>query len=778
MNSTSSFLSSSSSSSFTSDDDPINPYESKAWERDGGFILYFLLMCYIFVGFELLCDAFFVPGLNLLCEKFHITKDFAGATLMGIGGNLPDIFSGIIGVCVLNTDVGPGSIVGSMLFNHLCIVGCTVLVVGDIAISVKSITREVTFYVITVIAFLLVLLDQKIELWESIILLILYVIYVIVCGFTQQITKLLKSCGKKTKRVDNEGNVYTAVTEQDDAINYAIDDTVDSQRYKSMKEVYNMDDNDDDELLYEKDIFESYDEINKSKNSSNNSSNDDENIMYVPPSITKDIPQYSTSPVYLLPKHKRHGNGTSPVPSTSPLSKSVKTIQHDDDDNNTTNNVNEYNNNNDNINNVNNNNDDDIYNSKFDDNANTDDESEVDDYDNNIMTTSEGSGSSGGSSKNLKVQESIQRKKENREKLLSTHTKVFEHIMEETEGHGEEVESGSRMGLNYGKVQMHGFLYKKSRYYSTLSISSRVWQKRWFVLDETLWYCRNPLNIDKRKELPLWKAWKISLNKEDPCAIEIHTKKEIYVLRAQEEENARRWVRELKSRVKTVKRMHPELYTPGGIIDVEDEEDEESLLEFPYDASPGHILMWIISLPFEVLFTFTIPDIKKERLQKLLPITFLMVVVWLGGMSYAMVWGAKNFARVLHIPDDIMGISITAIGASLPSLFSSVIAARQGEGNMAISNAFGSNLTCLLALGLPCFVYSSVLHPGKPYESESSVLFVTVAGLFIAIVLFVAVVLLWRLKLKRVHGAFFLFLYLVILTGVILCQVFGIEFKL
>lgn len=759
---------------------PDNPYPSHPWERHGGFILYFLLMCYIFVGFELLCDAFFVPGLNLLCEMFHITKDFAGATLMGIGGNLPDIFSGIIGVCVLNTDVGPGSIVGSMLFNHLCIVGCTVLVVGNIKISVKSITREVTFYVITVVTFLLVLLDQKIELWESILLIMIYVIYVVVCGLTQIISKKFKSLSKKGSAdeyapINNEGGGG-----DDEIVNYGINDTVNSQRYKNMKEMFDAENADeDDELAYEREIYDNY-SVNSGSGSTKKA-----DFGALPP---KEMTRLSSSPVYILPNSKRQSNSISPKPGPPSLATSVVTLPPSkQSQSNSNSNSNIYNTDDEDVNNYdnndttnNNNGDDSTYKYNVNNNYGNDEEYDYN-YGDDSIGSNEGNSSSSSSSRryennNLRVQESIQRKKENKDILVSTHSKVFSLIVEQNEGQGEEIESGSKIGLNYGKVQMHGFLYKKSRYYSTMSISSRVWQKRWFVLDETLWYCRNPLYIDKRKELPLWKAWKISLNKEDPCSVEIYTKKETYVLRAEEEENARRWMRELKSRVKTVKRMHPELYTAGGLIDVEDEDDYESLLEFPYDASIGHIIMWIISLPFAALFTFTIPDIKRERLQKFLPLTFLMVVVWLGGMSYAMVWGAKNFARVLHIPDDIMGISITAIGASLPSLFSSVIAARQGEGNMAISNAFGSNLTALLALGLPCFIYSSMMHPGKPYLSSSSVIFVTVAALFIAIFVFVVVVLLWRLTLKRGHGAFFLLLYAVLLAGVILCRVFNINF--
>ena len=45
--------------------------------------------------------------------------------------------------------------------------------------------------------------------------------------------------------------------------------------------------------------------------------------------------------------------------------------------------------------------------------------------------------------------------------------------------------------MEYGDVLMHGFLHKKSDFYSKAHISKNVWQKRWVVLDEDkLFYTR------------------------------------------------------------------------------------------------------------------------------------------------------------------------------------------------------------------------------------------------------------------------------------------------
>merc|ERR1719261_2130222 len=62
---------------------------------------------------------------------------------------------------------------------------------------------------------------------------------------------------------------------------------------------------------------------------------------------------------------------------------------------------------------------------------------------------------------------------------------------------------------------------------------------------------------------------------------------------------------------------------------------------------------------------------------------------------------------ILGIPEDIMGLTLTAGGTSLPNMFSSMIVAKQGLETMSVSNAFGSNtFNIFIALALPWFVGS------------------------------------------------------------------------
>ena len=159
-----SFFSSNSSesdSSFSGSGHPDVLPEADAWEKNGGFLLYLAVMFYVFYGFEIICDEFLVPALNLFCEKLGMADDFAGATLMGLGCCAPDVFSGIFGVLVLHTDVGAGTIVGSLLFNHLAILGGICLAVPAFKIKLSSFIREVTFYAISLALLLWSLWDGK-----------------------------------------------------------------------------------------------------------------------------------------------------------------------------------------------------------------------------------------------------------------------------------------------------------------------------------------------------------------------------------------------------------------------------------------------------------------------------------------------------------------------------------------------------------------------------------------------------------------------------------------
>jgi cation:H+ antiporter len=75
--------------------------------------------------------------------------------------------------------------------------------------------------------------------------------------------------------------------------------------------------------------------------------------------------------------------------------------------------------------------------------------------------------------------------------------------------------------------------------------------------------------------------------------------------------------------------------------------------------------------------------------------------------SRILVWGAVEIAQGFGVNDLVIGLTIVALGTSLPELASSIIAARKGEHDIALGNILGSNLFNTLAVVGIAFV----IHP-------------------------------------------------------------------
>jgi cation:H+ antiporter len=97
-----------------------------------------------------------------------------------------------------------------------------------------------------------------------------------------------------------------------------------------------------------------------------------------------------------------------------------------------------------------------------------------------------------------------------------------------------------------------------------------------------------------------------------------------------------------------------------------------------------------------------------------------LAIFWsIGGLillilsSKLLVWGASSIASLLGISDLVIGLTIVAIGTSLPELAATISSARKGETDLAVGNIVGSNLFNTLAvLSLPGMISPSALPEG------------------------------------------------------------------
>lgn len=117
----------------------------------------------------------------------------------------------------------------------------------------------------------------------------------------------------------------------------------------------------------------------------------------------------------------------------------------------------------------------------------------------------------------------------------------------------------------------------------------------------------------------------------------------------------------------------------------------------------GLIMAWIIkeglrnktdALEREVSYELAEHPISRDQalMQLLAGLAFLVL------SSRVLVWGAVSIAHDLGVSDLIIGLTVVAVGTSLPELASSVVAACKGENDLALGNILGSNLFNTLAV--------------------------------------------------------------------------------
>lgn len=91
-----------------------------------------------------------------------------------------------------------------------------------------------------------------------------------------------------------------------------------------------------------------------------------------------------------------------------------------------------------------------------------------------------------------------------------------------------------------------------------------------------------------------------------------------------------------------------------------------------------------------------------------------------------LVWGAVEVARFYGISELIIGLTIVAIGTSLPELAASVASALKGHHDIAIGNVVGSNIFNLLAvMPIPGLVANTVISEDVLYRDYGAMLVIT-----------------------------------------------------
>ncbi|KAK3570795.1 hypothetical protein QTP86_026352 [Hemibagrus guttatus] len=181
-------------------------------------------------------------------------------------------------------------------------------------------------------------------------------------------------------------------------------------------------------------------------------------------------------------------------------------------------------------------------------------------------------------------------------------------------------------------------------------------------------------------------------------------------------------------------------------------------------------IFWVLSVPVMVLLYFTVPDCRRRIWKKFYMLTFLMAAVWIAAFTYVLVWMVTIVGETLEIPDTVMGLTLLAAGTSIPDTIASVMVAREGKGDMAMSNIVGSNVFDMLCLGLPWFIKTVFVDPSSPVVVNSTGLVFTTASLLVSILILFIAIHINGWKLDRKLGAACLIIYVIFATLSILYE--------
>lgn len=181
--------------------------------------------------------------------------------------------------------------------------------------------------------------------------------------------------------------------------------------------------------------------------------------------------------------------------------------------------------------------------------------------------------------------------------------------------------------------------------------------------------------------------------------------------------------------------------------------------------SVREMLWFLLVWPIQVAFKLTIPDCRFKVWKNGVgcTLTFIMSIVWIGVLTFVVHYCIVKIGCALNAPFSLLALTVIAAGTSVPDALASVNVAQSGQGDMAVSNAIGSNIfDILLGLGLP-FIMSNLIYDAPvrvgSEEEDFGELIISVFILFAVLACVILILKCARWKLQPRVGASLFALY-------------------
>jgi len=583
-------------------------------------VFYVLGILYLFLALAIICDEFFVPALEEMASsrRLNLSMDVAGATLMAAGGSAPELFSNLFGT-FQNSSIGIGTIIGSAVFNVLFVIAmCSVFAKEVLNLSWWPLFRDAFCYAIglvVLIIFVGVTSPTEIELWEAIVLFVLYLCYIAIMWKNRQLYKLFT--GKELPSDEEEEARPPLERDDTDAAGEAsVSDGVEKPTQEAFSEEGGSISNSPDDHPDRTPAGDGSKRATMTKTNSNSSISSVAPLSHLQRSVSASLPHYG---------FRWQGTFRAGI---------LKLLRHP-----------------------------------------------------NTWVTTGGVGIVA--------------------KIAGNADQVFSEIDANGDGHIDKDELRAlfeRLGCHVSDHELEE-AYKELAVHGDGVITREDFNK-WYTQSAELIRSQtrhifDELDADKSGTLDRQEL-KTLLVELDPTITD-HDVQE--ALDAMNKEGSKEEVsfEEFEAWYETSM-----IYERQKQAVEEDMQGIWDSLKPPCGEGLGSWIQYIIVFPLVLVMAFTIPDVRIPGWSGFCYLSFIISICWLGGFSYLMVQGAEIIGNTIGIPDIIMGLTVLAAGTSVPDLLSSVIVARRGEGDMAVSGSIGSNIfDILVGLPIPWILYTA-----------------------------------------------------------------------
>uniref|UniRef100_UPI00358F7500 sodium/potassium/calcium exchanger 2-like n=2 Tax=Myxine glutinosa TaxID=7769 RepID=UPI00358F7500 len=199
-------------------------------------------------------------------------------------------------------------------------------------------------------------------------------------------------------------------------------------------------------------------------------------------------------------------------------------------------------------------------------------------------------------------------------------------------------------------------------------------------------------------------------------------------------------------------------------------DDQERPLSLSWPETAKKRTSYLVLLPLVLPLWITLPDVRKPSSRKFFIVSFFGSIAWIAAFSYLMVWWAHQVGETMGITEEIMGLTILAAGTSIPDLITSVIVARKGLGDMAVSSSVGSNIFDI-TVGLPFpWLLHSMMHSMAPVKVSSNGLFCAIVLLFLMLIFVIITIAACHWRMNKLLGCTMFVLYLFFLVTSVLLE--------